>query len=567
MSKPVTFKPKPVKSMLVASAAACGLFATPLAAFAGNAVIMNDSGAEISCTADGYTVATGWAFDWQIQIGAGQNFQLGPSGSTPDGSLDWVDCGGLKTRQMNVTASGPNAYLAVTGTQTRVLNVSLYPYLPSNPDGNFDQMIKTIISEYQTANPEVLLNPVLNGDINIYSYTDLPTLIGADGFDIMELDTLYLSFLAENNLVVENQISSADFWPAGVANVTYQGKTYGVPSWLCSEFLFAFDPAIKTLTSETEMISYMNGLTTNRAKLAGVFLGSWGLTADYLFGYAQNNGYANIASALTDPIDPSVVANINTISSECAFSGANDCITQSGYKSLPDGQVAKLLADGTTSTYMGFSEQSFYIELFGGDLSQLSLTPMLWGTQQTPMLYTDAFVTSQANCAADPCLSDAKAFTGLMVSDQMRNYIAFSGDLPGGTPPRHLAVATQSFYQQANVKSDPIYSQLIPYLPTANAFPNFLMAQDQAYIHQGTCQALQALNPAIECKLVDGESRNPAINRSSAPARAELIQLIAESRAKSSQPETVSVPDETSAPDTADPTFFQRLRTRFGWSN
>lgn len=535
-----------------------GLLGANLPAFAGNAVITNESPADISCTADGYTLATGWGFDWQIQIKAGDTFQIGPSGTTPDGSLDWVNCTGLQTRQMNVTASGPNAYLAVTGAQTRVLNVSLYPYLPSNPDGNFDQLIKTIIQEYQTANPDVLLNPVLNGDINIYSYTDLPILLGADGFDVMELDTLYMSFIAENNLVVANTITAADFWPAGVANVTYNGATYGVPSWLCSEFLFAFDPAIKGLNSLSDMTAYMSGLTSNRARLAGVFLGGWGLTADYLFGYAQNNGYANIASALTDPIDPAVITNINTISNECAFSGDNQCITQAGYKALPDGQVAKLLATDVTSTYMGFSEQSFYVELFGGDISQLSIIPMLWGKQQTPMLYTDAFVTSSANCSANPCLSDATAFTSFMISDEMRNYIAFSEDLPGGTPPRHLAVATQSFYQQAQVTTDPIYSQLVQYLPTANAFPNFLMAADQAYIHQGTCQALQAINPNYECKLVDGESRNPAFNRSSASARKEINQLIAESRAKRVEA------SPTPATDADEPSPFQRFLRRLG---
>lgn len=537
------------------------LLGTSLPAYAGNVVVTNESSSDMTCTADGYTVATGWGFDWQIQIKAGDTFQISPSGTTPDGSLDWVNCAGLETRQMNVTAGGPNAYLAVTGAQTRVLNVSLYPYLPSNPDGNFDQLIKTIIQDYQNANPDVLLNPVLNGDINIYSYTDLPTLLGAGGFDVMELDTLYMTYLAQNNLVVANTIADADFWPAGVANVSYNGKTYGVPSWLCSEFLFAFDPAIKGLTSLGDMTSYMSGLTSNRAKLAGVFLGSWGLTADYLFGYAQNNGYANIAAALTSPIDQDVIANINTISNECAYGGTNECITQAGYKSLPDGQVAKLFATDVTSTYMGFSEQSFYIELFGGDISQLSLIPMLWGTAQTPMLYTDAFVTSSANCSADPCLADATAFTDFMISDEMRNYIAFSEDLPDGTPPRHLAVATQSFYQQAEVTADPIYSQLVNYLPTANAFPNFLMEADQAKIHQGTCQALKAINPAYECKLVEGESRNPAFNRSSASARQELTQVIGASRAEPVQvsPAPIVEPDE--------PNAFQRFLNRLGFRN
>lgn len=560
--------PKPVKIRQTSKTPGLGiglfglyLLGTSLPAYAGNAVVTNESSADMTCTADGYTLATGWGFDWQIQINAGETFQIGPSGTTPDGSLDWVNCSGLQTRQMNVTPSGPDAYLSVTGSQTRVLNVSLYPYLPSNPDGNFDQLIKTIIQGYQSANPDVLLNPVLNGDINIYSYTDLPILLGAGGFDVMELDTLYMSFLAQNNLVVANTITAADFWPAGVANVTYNGATYGVPSWLCSEFLFAFDPTIKGLNSLGDMTAYMSGLTSNRAKLAGVFLGGWGLTADYLFGYAQNNGYANIASALTNPIDPAVIANINTISDECAYSGSNECITQAGYKALPDGQVAKLLATDVTSTYMGFSEQSFYVELFGGDISQLSLIPMLWGTTQTPMLYTDAFVTSSANCSADPCLSDATAFTDFMISDQMRNYIAFSQDLPAGTPPRHLAVATQSFYQQATVTADPIYSQLVNYLLTANAFPNFLMEADQANIHQGTCQALQAINPNYECKLVHGESRNPAFNRSSASARQELTQLIGESRAKRVQ---VS-PAATVEVD--EPNAFQRFLRRLGFQD
>ncbi len=501
--------------------------------FAGNIVITNQSGAEISCTADGYTTSTGWPFDWQFQIASGKTFQIGPSETVPNGTMNWVNCEGLQTRQMNVTATGPNAYIFYTGAQTRVLNVALYPYLPSNPDGNFDQMMQHVIQQYQAANPDVMLNSVLNGDINIYSYTGLSQLLGAGGFDVMELDTLYMTYIASNDLVVPVTVDAGDFWPAGVANVTHNGQTYGVPSWLCSNFLFAFDSSIQNLDSLSAMLSYMNALTTNRPKLAGVFLGSWGLTSDYLFSYAQQFGFANVGDALTAPINSTVINNINSITNECAFGGDNKCITQSGYKALPDGQVARLLAEGQTSTYMGFSEQSFYVQLYGGNVDNLYLTPMLWGAAQSPMLYTDAFVTSKANCSADPCLSDAAAFSSMMVSNDMRNYIAFSQDLPAGSPPRHLAVATQAFYQQPQVQADHIYSQLAPIVAAANAFPNYVDATGQVYIHQGACQALKALNPAYECKLAEGESRNPAFNRASASARAQFLHELAVTRSMS----------------------------------
>lgn len=415
-------------------------------------------------------------------------------------------------------------------------------------------MIKHIIDVYQAANPDVLLNPVLNGDINIYSYTDLPTLLGPGGFDVMELDTLYLNDLASKDLVVANTLDATKFMPAGVTNVTYAGATYGVPSWLCSNFLFAFDQNITTLTSLGDMTTYMGGLTASKARLAGVFLGSWGLPSDYLFGYAANNGFANIATSLTAPIDTAVVANLNTVSNECAFNSANECITQSGYKSESDGQVAKLLSNGTTSTYMGFSEQSFYIELFGGDISQLYLIPMLWGTTQSPMLYTDAFVTSQANCSVAPCLTDAIAFTDIMITDDMRNYIAFSQDLPAGSPARHLAVATRSFYAQAAVIGDPIYSQLIPVVNGANAFPNYITEAEQASIHQGVCTDLKAINPAYECKLVAGESRNRAFDQSSQSARREIQQFIAQSNLTPAQDATIETSD-----DLEDTSTFERI--------
>ncbi|WP_181699870.1 hypothetical protein [Chthonobacter albigriseus] len=477
------------------AAAALALAIAMPAAQAGQVLISNDTPAPITCTADGYTIATGFPFDWQIQVPANGGFQLGPRTAAP---LNWVSCAGLTTRMMGVTPTGPDVHFRYSGTQQRVLNVALYNYLPTYPTNNFGPMVSAIVRGFQAAHPDILLSAVLDPNLNIYSESELSRLLASGGFDVMEVDMLYLSYLVDNNLVSPTVVDPNAVWPAALAAVTYKGQTWATPSWLCQDFLFGFDKGLAAVTSLAGLLSYSATLPPGRPVLFADFNGSWRIPAIYLNTVGQDEGYAAVPAAVTPPVHPQEIGDLGSLTALCLNGSANPCIDGSFHK-LGGDQIAARFAAGNSSLYMGFSEQSFYIGLFGGDWTKLFLVPATWGAQPVTQLYTDAFVTSATNCAGAACALDAAAFRAYMTSDPVKTLIAFSQDLPAGTPPRHLLVPTRSFYKLPQVIQDPIYAQVLPVVSSQPAFLNTIQSGLQTKLSVAVCDALIVAQPAFHC--------------------------------------------------------------------
>lgn len=473
---------------------AVGLAATT----AGEAIIKNMSAASIQCSIDGYSVNDGWPIDWTITIDAGASYQVGPSYKRTPAVINWVDCNGLATRQMSITPTGPDGYYVYTGHQTRTLNVALYPYLPSEPNGEFDVYLQHVINSYQAANPDVLLNLVLNQNLDIYSEAGLTGLLGAQGFDVMELDMLYLDFLAKNQLVTPVTSPQPNMQDIALAAVTSGNQAYAVPSWMCMDFTFSNSAGVRDVTTLDQLVSFLAAQSQTVPKVAANFNGSWRLPAIYLGAWTQTYPTDPISNSLTMPPDPAVIANLTKLTGECAFDGDNNCINKV-YHALPDGGVEKVFADENAVIDIGFSEQSFYINEYGAGIPNLYAIPTPWGPTSKPLLYTDAFVKSTATCAGEPCQADATQLITLMTSDAMKSWFVQSTDLGADAPYRRLLVATKSFYQQAWVQTDPLYPQFEAGFSAGQSFPNSITHTQQTSIGEQVCDALKAQNPAYVC--------------------------------------------------------------------
>lgn len=469
----------------------------PVLVSAGQLIIHNTSQNTITCTVDGYTTATGWRDNWLIKVDSGEKFYVAQNYNRATPVINWVDCGGgLRTRNMNITPNSLDGLVVINGQQNRVLNALLYPYLPSNPNGDFQAMLTHIINVYQAERPQVLLNLVLNPDIDIYSFTELPKLLGPGGFDVAEVDTLYLVFLAESNLITPVGITGDPPWPVGRKAVTFNDMVYGVPSWLCMDFVYGFNPKLKSVSTLPELLQLM---PTDRLALVADYNGSWRAAGIYFNAYVQNYGYAALPKAYAMPPDPTVISNLADLVRTCDWQGANNCANNT-YHSGPDGVTEKVFATGNAAYDMGFSEQSFYVQLYQTVPGTLSIIPSPWGSKPQPLLYTDAFVNNRATCSSGDCPADTRAFTTMMTGAEMKTYIAYSQDLPVGNPPRHLLVATQPFYQQQRVKDDPLYQQFVPVLTSGQPFPHTWSAETQQQVYEGVCKAMQQQIPGFYCK-------------------------------------------------------------------
>lgn len=466
--------------------------ARPETVDAGELVLDNRSGAPLVCLVDGYTVATGWPFDWQITVPANQKFHVGPSAGRK--AIDWATCGSLRTRRMTITPTGLDGVLVFNGQQTRVLNVLLYPYLPSSPSGNFQTLLAHVTETFLGTRPDVLLNPVISmdGAVDAYDFTKIQDLIGGTGFDVAEIDTVMLGSLVGAGLVTPAAITGDAPWPAAIQGSTVDGTLYGVPSWLCTEFAYAYSPDLPAVTSLGQFLAFLGGLPANRTRMVGDHDGSWTLLARYLQAYVGQYGYDQMNKGLTMPPDATVMQNVISMVKTCTNpQGGNLCIDGT-YHDSPDGTPQKVFATGQADAVMGFSEQSFFILSGGGTTTGLKTTAIPWGPQPPPpVLYSDTFVTNKATCQASPCADDSKAFTTMMTGAAMKTYIAFSQDLPADSPPRRLLVATRPFWGQPQVQSDPLYSQFQAVLPQGKSYPNSFTNDQKKQISGQVCAYLK----------------------------------------------------------------------------
>ncbi|WP_269714135.1 hypothetical protein [Caulobacter sp. NIBR2454] len=470
-------------------------------AAAGQLVLKNTSQAPITCTVDGWTVATGAPFDWYVTVNPGEPFYVGPNTQRAGGPvINWAQCGALKTRAMAITPSGPDQTLVLNGQQTRVLNASLYAYLPTLPGGDFTSLVAYVVQTYQAQNPQVLLNAVMNPNLDIYDYGALPGLLGPQGFDVMELDMLYLGFLASQNLINPATITGEAPLDVARAAASYNGQLWAIPSWLCMDFIYSPNAAVQQATTLDSMVQFLSTMPAGKPELGAVYNGSWRLPSIYINSYVQTYGYGAIAQATQMPPAQAPINNLIKLTDTCAVGSTNNC-TNGVYKSAQDnqnGSIEKYYATGQTSGNMDFSEQTFYVNLYGD--APIYVTPGTWGNYPQPLLYADAFVSSSANCQpSTPCGSDATAFTTLMTGVAMKNYITSSQDLPAGTPWRTLLVANANFWNQPQIQNNGLYRQFARVLPTAQPFPNTITAEQQTQMKGQVCTALQAQRPAYAC--------------------------------------------------------------------
>lgn len=484
---------------------------------AGQLILKNTSNAAITCTVDGWTTATGASFDWFIKVQPNQPFYVGQNTTRAGGPvINWAQCGNLpQTRQMTITPEGPNQTLVLNGQQSRVLNVSLYPYLPTLPTDDFEGLVAHVVQTYQAQNPQVLLNAVLNQNVNIYSFTDLPTLLGAQGFDVIELDTLYLGFLASQRLINPAQVTGDAPLTVAANAAKINGQLYGIPSWLCMDFIYSASSAIQQQTSLSGLLGFLGTQPNTKPELVGTYNGSWRIPSIYINGYVQTYGYGQIAQSMQMPPNQPVINNLVSLSNTCAYQNVNNC-TNNDYHNQPNGASEQTFASGQASSDMGFSEQSFFVNLYG-PVAPLYVTPTPWGQSPQPLLYSDAFVSSAATCAPNSaCAGDATTFTTLMTGVAMKNYIVESQDLPAGSPWRTLLVSNAAFWQQPQILNNAMYQQYSQVFTTAQPFPNTFTAAQQATIGSQVCGALKAAQPTFVCNSAPAAESPAALGTSSA---------------------------------------------------
>ena len=202
---------------------------TMAAATAGSLRIVSWYSGTITCNYGPGDYPTGPVHSVKISYGA--PWVYAPA---PGSSIDWLVCGNALARHMSITPTSPDHTIVISGFPQRALNVLLYTYLPSNPNGNFATMQALIAVDFATyGDPNVMLNAVLTSDprYDIYTASNYNRIFGLAGFDVVESDMIMLpQILAGNYIRPWTGLQPSAFWRPGVDAVTWGGQIWGVPS-------------------------------------------------------------------------------------------------------------------------------------------------------------------------------------------------------------------------------------------------------------------------------------------------------------------------------------------------
>lgn len=433
-----------------------------------------------------------------FQVGAGSTYKFNVSAP-----VNSVDCGGnLRTRAMGLTPTGTSRVLILNGRQKRVLNALLYSSIPTDPKAGYTPLVQWLTQTYQNQHPDILLNLVLDPDIDSgYDFNNMQKLLDSEGVDVAELDTVFLKFLADSHSILPLSIDSSDAWPVAKQAVAVGGQTYGIPSWLCSDFLFSLKPDDSIVTYD-QLRSFF-GSGGQGHTLEADLDGKWTIPALYIQAYTQMHHSMSASDAATKPIDAAVVARMTQVGRWCERDGSNPCIDNTFHNGT-DGTVEQHFNDDHALGDIGFSERSFFLSYYAKSEASLHLVPFPWGgsADTAHLVYVDAFVVNAHTCKATPCKDDAIQLARFVTAPDTKKQIVFSKDLGGKSPARHLLPASQAFYRDAEVSKDPIYSQvratflsrkLLPYL-------NDFTPQFQYTLLTSLCAPLMSASPSWKCK-------------------------------------------------------------------
>ncbi|MEM1323398.1 MAG: extracellular solute-binding protein [Bacteroidota bacterium] len=351
----------------------------------------------------------------------------------------------------------------LTTNDKRSLKAFLFPYIPDAGEDNFAGLIKMLEEKFEADNPDVDLTITMDANVNIYDTTTIQTMLGdGDGaYDVVELDAVLLNYLVDQDLVPDFDSSFIqNIYPSAWTATQKDGKFYGMPTYLCSNIIYAYSTEIENAANGTELVEVLKGLQSGPTPLVGNFAGSWTLPSTYIdaYGDTYDNQAATLLKAYSPPLDAGTMVPFSQVVDACQDAqGKNPCLDGT-YKD--NSEAEQLLAANNANGFIGYSERLYYISKFNPDtLPDLISAPI--GGGSNPVMFVDALFFNKECANSNECGGDASNFMYFMNQVETRNIIAFSLDVPQEKRiPRYLLQANKNFYTSAPAKDNGIYQKL-----------------------------------------------------------------------------------------------------------
>ncbi len=335
----------------------------------------------------------------------------------------------------------------------RVLHVSLYPYIPEP-----EAAALSLKQGFERLRPDVIVTITFNR--NYYSPEPSNKGVLYEEADIHEIDDVFMrDFLLRHKLQPPAIHGLGPFDPMARAAATYDGVTWGVPHWMCADFLFYRSD--KTSLSRDHSLSGLeaalgpeHGLLLDmkgQAQLGELYLSS-------LLAAGVQTPEATLALVTPTP-DPAILARLQRILAlEPRGAGRNAAYDAS------EGFYARQFARRTASAFVGYSEMAHEVideaagscreedRCVSADQIRVAAFPFADGRTR-PVVWVDMF-------AIDAKLHGRKL-------DDARDFIRYAVSLPAyrsllipghGEAPRYLLPATRAALDDAAIRaSAPLY--------------------------------------------------------------------------------------------------------------
>lgn len=347
----------------------------------------------------------------------------------------------------------------------------LFPYIPDSSNDDFASLIATLERGFEASHPNVDLTIVIDEQMDLYDYApggELSKLLGTgpEAAQVVELDTILMSTLVSEGWVQPVGLGNPGVYATAWQAATVGGVSYGVPTYLCSNVVYAFSEVIVGAANATNLLARLTSIAPGVTPLVGSYKGSWTLPSFYVDAWSDTNGTSNLEAAYELPLQQQTMAFFPTVVNSCVADGKNPCLDGT----YDDSQVATLFAKHQANGFIGYTESLFSIRSVNpsAPLPTVISDPIGGGTH--PTLFVDALVFNPA-CTGE-CLAIAQAFASYMSTVEVRSTIAFSLDGAPGTLPRYLLQASEAFYRVPPASTDPMYRAYAPIAAAGTAFPN-----------------------------------------------------------------------------------------------
>ncbi|WP_164018229.1 extracellular solute-binding protein [Pyxidicoccus trucidator] len=376
--------------------------------------------------------------------------------------------------------------------QPRQLKAVLFPYIPDSAGDNFASLKRRLEHDFEQFHPDIDLDVVFDKNLDLYDLNAGGTLEkflseGADAAQVVEIDTLLLGTLQSKGWIQPWPKEAGDAFPAARQAASIDGKSYGTPTYLCTNVVYSGSPSIHSATDGQSLVRTLTGLGPDKIPLATNYSGSWTLPAAYMDGWADTNSADRLSEALALPLDSKTLSVFDQVVNSCARGSSTNPCLDGTFKDNTKAEEA--FASGQANAFMGYTERLFFIRKANPalPLPQIISVPLGMGTH--PVVFVDALVLN-AHCTG-VCAADAQAFSEYMSTPEVRGIIALSQDAPQGSLPRYLLQASQSFYESPQARSDPMYQQYAPIVRGARAYPNRGFPENRKVLQKAIQQSLQ----------------------------------------------------------------------------